>query len=222
MEEDSQFDILSDIILTHSVEKKYIRKAILEWDVIRMNDNKRCTNSCLCTQPHIRYEWTIKNRINLNELEPIGSTCIQRFDSARLNKQMSQAKIQNTDVKHKKRFLKRITKVLTNMRKRQETLRFEEAMKKMRHEFFQNRIINLRREYAFEKVERGQYASWVLSTVYTRKKSYIEYLIQNNHEKNFTKLIFFYRLMENQFTSLSDLNEYMLEHQLIHNTIDVT
>ena len=47
------------------------------------------TESCVCGKEHLRYLFTIRNAENGNELYPIGSTCINKFDRDDLDYEVS-------------------------------------------------------------------------------------------------------------------------------------
>ena len=41
--------------------------------------------TCVCGKRHLNHIYTIRNRMNANELNPIGSECIKQFNSKELN-----------------------------------------------------------------------------------------------------------------------------------------
>lgn len=54
--------------------------AVLEWEIEDWEEDEDIETSCLCGKEHIRYLFSIKNINNNNLLEPIGSSCIKKFD----------------------------------------------------------------------------------------------------------------------------------------------
>ena len=69
---------LPKVVLEASSSKVW-DTAITEWHVVSCHDNGNSSGDCLCGHEGIRYEYTIKNSVNGNELTPIGSTCILKF-----------------------------------------------------------------------------------------------------------------------------------------------
>jgi hypothetical protein len=61
--------------------------AVLEWDISDWDEDDELETSCLCGKENLRYLFTIKNKYNGNELEPIGSQCIKKFERDDLNEQ---------------------------------------------------------------------------------------------------------------------------------------
>jgi len=53
--------------------------AVLEWDVVDCIEDEYLDASCICGKENLRYLYTIRNRLNGNELYPIGSKCIKKF-----------------------------------------------------------------------------------------------------------------------------------------------
>lgn len=54
--------------------------AVFEWEIVECKEDRSANSSCICGKKHIRYLYTIRNKLNGNELEPIGSKCIEKFD----------------------------------------------------------------------------------------------------------------------------------------------
>lgn len=71
---------LPSIVLEASSSKTW-DAAVSEWHVVGCHDNGDASGGCLCGHEGIRYEFTIKNSVNGNELSPIGSTCILKFEN---------------------------------------------------------------------------------------------------------------------------------------------
>jgi len=55
-------------------------QAVLEWRIGGVWEDEDCETRCVCTKEGLRYVFLIENELNRNELEPIGSSCIKRFD----------------------------------------------------------------------------------------------------------------------------------------------
>lgn len=68
-----------DNLLRNSEEKNTYKNARHEWVYAGLEDNEVCDMECeLCGHEDIRYEFTIKNKLNSNELI-VGSSCIEKF-----------------------------------------------------------------------------------------------------------------------------------------------
>ena len=78
---------LTDIVLEASSSKTW-DMAVSEWHVVGCYDNGDASADCLCGHEGIRYEFTIKNSVNGNELSPIGSTCILKFKNVELKNEI--------------------------------------------------------------------------------------------------------------------------------------
>lgn len=66
-------------LLPLSREKKNFFKAKTEWIYIGLEDTETAESTCqLCEQENLRYEYTIKNKYNSNEMI-VGSSCIEKF-----------------------------------------------------------------------------------------------------------------------------------------------
>lgn len=63
--------------------------AVTEWEIIDVEEDMRQFESCICSKEKLRYLYTIKNRINENQLYPIGSQCIKKFGQEDLNNQIN-------------------------------------------------------------------------------------------------------------------------------------
>lgn len=78
---------LPGIVLEASSSKTW-DAAVSEWHVVGCHDNGDASGDCLCGHEGIRYEFTIKNSVNGNELSPIGSTCILKFENDELKNEL--------------------------------------------------------------------------------------------------------------------------------------
>ena len=64
-------------------------RAVQEWEIFDCEIDDAMTESCVCGKEHLRYLFTIRNTENGNELYPIGSTCINKFERDDLNYEVS-------------------------------------------------------------------------------------------------------------------------------------
>lgn len=80
----SSFENLKKAIIYNSVSKKW-EDAVLEWTIIDTEEDELNKSKCICGKENIKYLHRIQNILNKNELFPIGSTCIKKFDRADLN-----------------------------------------------------------------------------------------------------------------------------------------
>lgn len=60
-------------------------EAVNEWDVEDCEEDRCRQSSCICGKEELRFLYTIRNRINGNELFPIGSRCIRKFERVDMN-----------------------------------------------------------------------------------------------------------------------------------------
>ena len=63
--------------------------AIGEWEIDDVEEDKSLEESCVCGKERLRYLFTIRNDINGNYLNPIGSSCINRFGRADLSEEVA-------------------------------------------------------------------------------------------------------------------------------------
>ena len=54
--------------------------AVEEWKIADCEEDDSCSGECICGKENIKYLYTIKNESNGNELFPIGSRCIGKFN----------------------------------------------------------------------------------------------------------------------------------------------
>lgn len=66
-------------VLDNSVAM-YWNEAVYEWEITDCVEDDYNESSCICGKENIKYLFTIKNQKNGNELFPIGSTCIKKFE----------------------------------------------------------------------------------------------------------------------------------------------
>ena len=74
------FDQLASIVLDNS-ESKTWSSCTAEWIVVDYEEDDDADGMCVCGKEGLRYMYTIRNELNGNELFPIGSECIKRFNS---------------------------------------------------------------------------------------------------------------------------------------------
>ena len=77
------FSQLSSAVLDKS-ESKTWRSCIAEWVVVDCDEDESADGTCICGKEGLRYLYTVRNEINGNELYPIGSECIKKFDNGDL------------------------------------------------------------------------------------------------------------------------------------------
>ena len=70
-------------------ESNIWERAVQEWEIFDCEIDDSLTESCVCGKEHLRYLFTIRNIKNGNELYPIGSTCINKFDRDDLDYEVS-------------------------------------------------------------------------------------------------------------------------------------
>ncbi|MGB4076125.1 MAG: hypothetical protein WBK28_00260 [Minisyncoccia bacterium] len=76
----SWLDSTRENMFKHSLEKKDLKKAMLEWEYAgNVYDSEENLQTCeLCEHPELRYQFEIVNRNNQNSLW-VGSECIKKF-----------------------------------------------------------------------------------------------------------------------------------------------
>lgn len=62
---------------------------VVEWNIDDAEEDETKIESCACGKENIRYLFTIRNTINGNNLYPIGSSCIKKFERADLNEEVT-------------------------------------------------------------------------------------------------------------------------------------
>lgn len=75
----TNFEILKKIVLESSKSDKW-DEAVLEWDISGCYVDNECKSQCICTKTGLKFCYTISNIETNEELTPIGSSCINRFD----------------------------------------------------------------------------------------------------------------------------------------------
>jgi hypothetical protein len=82
------WETLKPIVLENSENKTDINDAIDEWNIVNYYITEEPTN-CLCGKEQIIFISEIRNLLNGNTLQPIGSRCMKRFGNDRLENQLS-------------------------------------------------------------------------------------------------------------------------------------
>ena len=86
MPEPSNYKLIGAVIDASVADDWY--SAVCEWDIVDMEEDERCEQSCVCGHEHLRYLFTLKNRMNGNELYPIGNVCIKKFECDDLDNEL--------------------------------------------------------------------------------------------------------------------------------------
>lgn len=77
-----KYEVFKQIVLQHSEGDNWEKVRLTEWELYdHTTANYGEEVSCLCTQPHLLYLFTIKNRLNGKILFPVGSSCIDKFEN---------------------------------------------------------------------------------------------------------------------------------------------
>ncbi len=82
------FATLKSAVISASVAKSW-GAAVLEWDIVSVEEDPTGEGECVCGQLHLVHLFTIQNRRNHAALYPIGSVCINRFGVADLDYEVS-------------------------------------------------------------------------------------------------------------------------------------
>lgn len=84
---ESDIDVLKTIVMAASENKVNWFYAKDEYDVIGYCEDEDCSGVCTCGKRGLRYLYTIQNRYNKNVIYPLGSKCIEQFESDRMRRQ---------------------------------------------------------------------------------------------------------------------------------------
>lgn len=63
-----------------SSESNSWESAVAEWEISDVEEDELLEESCICGKEHLRYLFTIENKLNGSILYPIGSSCIKKFE----------------------------------------------------------------------------------------------------------------------------------------------
>ena len=72
------YDALIEEVVYNSVSDIW-EEAVKEWEIYDVKEDETLETSCICGHDHLRYLFTIENKLNGNVLYPIGSSCIKKF-----------------------------------------------------------------------------------------------------------------------------------------------
>lgn len=75
----ARFDQLASVVIRASDSDSW-STAVLEWEIIDCEEDITGSSSCVCGKEHLKYLYTIRNCRNGNELFPIGSSCVNKFE----------------------------------------------------------------------------------------------------------------------------------------------
>ncbi|MBO6055961.1 MAG: hypothetical protein J6P84_03195 [Alphaproteobacteria bacterium] len=125
-------------IICSSVSDEW-ESAAHEWEVIYYGEDEG--NTCICGKEDIKYISGIYNRINGNELYPIGSRCINKFKSEKMNKDIHA-------------YEKAFNKISNGISKLRETIGKGESIKFTARLFSEELIRYLNKEGALDDNER--------------------------------------------------------------------
>ncbi|MDY4604032.1 hypothetical protein [Clostridium tertium] len=78
------YNNLIKLVIDKSESERW-EDALEEWDIFDCEEDNDIESSCICGKENIKYLFTIKNVINGNEIYPIGSSCIKKFNRTDLN-----------------------------------------------------------------------------------------------------------------------------------------
>lgn len=85
---ENRFKKLQKEVMHCSNSRKW-DEAVLEWDIIDFAEDSFMRESCKCGKPHIKYLYTIANKVSDKVLEPIGSQCIKKFEREDLKEEIN-------------------------------------------------------------------------------------------------------------------------------------
>jgi hypothetical protein len=81
------FDALVSAVIAASVANTW-STAVGEWEVVQLEEDLTGHGVCVCGQNNLVKLFTIRNAKNGSTLYPIGSTCVNQFGRAELNRQV--------------------------------------------------------------------------------------------------------------------------------------
>ena len=77
-------DKLANEVFAKSESKSW-RSCVVEWEIAYCDEDEEANGMCVCGQEGLRYMYAIRNCLNGNEIYPIGSECIKKFEDTELN-----------------------------------------------------------------------------------------------------------------------------------------
>ena len=72
------YEALIEEVVDNSVSDIW-EEAVEEWEIYDVKEDETLETSCICGHDHLRYLFTIENKLNGRFLYPIGSSCIKKF-----------------------------------------------------------------------------------------------------------------------------------------------
>jgi len=81
------FEALTEAVIASSVSDGWAT-AVREWDVVLLEENPAGDGVCVCGQNNLVKLFTIENSKNNSTLYPIGSTCVNQFGRADLDRKV--------------------------------------------------------------------------------------------------------------------------------------
>ncbi|MCD5113361.1 MULTISPECIES: hypothetical protein [Enterococcus] len=72
-----------------SSESDTWKSAVTEWEIYDVEEDEKQLESCICGKENLRYLYTIRNKLNDNQLYPIGSQCIKKFNQEDLTDEIN-------------------------------------------------------------------------------------------------------------------------------------
>lgn len=85
--EATKYELINSVIQLS--DHKLWDLAVTEWEIFDCIDSESCDGKCICGHENIRYMFTIRNVRNGNELFPIGSQCIKKFERQDLTSEVA-------------------------------------------------------------------------------------------------------------------------------------
>lgn len=85
---ENRFKKLQSEVINSSYNKSW-NEAVQEWDIVDFAEDTDMEESCKCGKPHIKYLYTISNRVTDKVLKPIGSQCIKKFEREDLKEEIN-------------------------------------------------------------------------------------------------------------------------------------
>ena len=70
------YEALIEEVVYNSVSDIW-EEAVEEWEIYDVKEDETLETSCICGHDHLRYLFTIENKLNGRFLYPIGSSCIK-------------------------------------------------------------------------------------------------------------------------------------------------
>lgn len=182
---------LKEIVLLHSEASDW-KNAIREWEVIDYHDcGNETKERCICNQPNLRHLYRIKNKLNSQELFPIGSTCIKNFFDDRLhNKSVELKKKHDEEVRKQNELM--VKKAEEAERRRLEEYRVQ-MWKKREEEERQKKIESVNKSHNLLMNETKKSKGFVKYSVDVFTTDYLDYLLHkkviNDWDYKFLKSI---------------------------------